>query len=821
MTLLPTFLLFFAIYIALGVVSAPVIFWTAATAGLIAATAGFGASVYWLWAVFAAVALLVNVTLLRRMFVSRPLMNAMIKGGFVPKISTTEQEALKAGNVGLEAELFSGRPDLKKLFRAPLTTLSAEEQSFLDNEIEEICASCNDWDVFQKRDLPPVTWKLMREMGVFGMIIPKAYGGKEFSATLVSTVIDKLSSRSIPLGITGMLPNSLGPGELLSHYGTQEQKDYWLPRLSGGKEIPAFALTEPNAGSDAGSITSRADVYRDDEGEIKLRLNWSKRYITMANRATVLGWAVKLFDPQNLLGRGEKPGITCVLTPTDNPAVNRKKQHDPLGVPFFNCPTSGKDVIVGPDAIIGGPAGAGRGWVMLMECLAAGRGVMLPAQATTGTKMAARVCGSYSMIRQQFGMSIGKFQGIAEPLARIGGKAYILEAARLMNTGQIDAGIKSSVSSALAKYYFTETMRETVNDGMDIMGGAAISRGPRNLMASAYIGTPISITVEGANILTRTLMIFGQGSLRCHPFAFQVLNGLIERDSRLFDRAIWGHVGHIIGNACRSAVYGITRGHLAPSPVGGPARRYWQKLAWASSGFAFTADLAMVLYGADMKRQQMLAGRFADAFGWMFMAASVLRRFEADGALKEDVPYMQWSMEHCLKRVDDAMHGAYDNFHAPLMGFFFRGPLAWFYRANPISAGPTDYLSQKIAKLMQTPGDQRERLCNNAFMPKGDDEHLPRLEEAFVLVTHAAEVIKKIRAAQKAKKLDRGRPTAMLEAALAADVITADDVKLMADAAAARDDAIQVDSFTEAEYLATAADGGWGDGDGMADFDLS
>ncbi|MDP7062853.1 MAG: acyl-CoA dehydrogenase, partial [Planctomycetota bacterium] len=501
-----TILLFLAGLLTLGFFGAKLIGWTCWI---------FSFLLWWGWPTWLLIllaipAVIFNWPALRLRVVTTLLMRFIKKAGLLPVISRTEREALDAGTVWYEGELFSGKPDFARLLKEAYPELTEEEQAFLNGPVEEVCRMTDDWEVFQRRDLSPASWQYIKDNGFFGMIIPKKYGGLEFSPTGVSAVIGKLSSRCVPLGITAMLPNSLGPAELLVHYGTDEQKNNLLPRLASGKEVPCFALTEPHAGSDAGGIRANGVVFKGEDGQLMMRLNMEKRYITLASRATILGLAFKLSDPDNLLGRGADLGICCALVPADTPGLELGRQHDPLNVPFFNCPFTGTDVVVPLDSLIGGPERVGQGWRMLMEQLAAGRGIMLPSQATAGAKMAARITGAYSNVRKQFGLSIGKFEGIEEPMARIGGMAYTLEAARRFTCGGLDGGAKPAVASAIAKYYFTESMRKVVNDAMDICGGAGISRGPRNMLAHTYFAAPISITVEGANILTRTLMIFGQ-----------------------------------------------------------------------------------------------------------------------------------------------------------------------------------------------------------------------------------------------------------------------------------------------------------------------
>ncbi|MEK7357047.1 MAG: acyl-CoA dehydrogenase, partial [Bdellovibrionota bacterium] len=498
--------------LALGFTGAPLILWTIAGAVMLY---GFGAPM-WSMIAFLAVMAIFNIRPVRRILVSSGLMKIMAP--IMPVISDTEKAALDAGVVWVEGELFSGKPDFKKMMAEPYPELTPEEKAFMDGPVERLCGAIDDWEVWQTRDLPPAAWEIMKKDRFLGMIIPKEYGGLGFSALAHSAVIQKLSSRSVPACISVMVPNSLGPAELLVHYGTEEQKKHYLPRLATGEEIPCFALTEPTAGSDAGSITSSGTLFKGDDGKLYLRLNWNKRWITRAAISTTLGLAFRLRDPENLLGKGEDVGITCALIPSKTPGVVIGRRHDPLGAPFYNCPTQGKDVVVSIDAVVGGAEGCGKGWGMLMECLAAGRGVSLPAQSAGGAKLVTRVVSAHASIRKQFGIPIGKFEGVEEPIARIAGFNYLLEAMRRYTVGALDKGIKPPVITAMAKFNATEIARKVINDGMDVMGGAGISLGPKNLLGHLYIATPIGITVEGANIMTRTLIIFGQGALRAHPY---------------------------------------------------------------------------------------------------------------------------------------------------------------------------------------------------------------------------------------------------------------------------------------------------------------
>lgn len=803
-----TFLLIVALGLALGFVGAPLVAWAAAY-GLLLLWTGAGTAMWTVFSVFVALFCIVPV---RRTLLSRPLMGWMRAAGLLPQISSTEKEALEAGTVWIEGEFFGGKPDLDRLLNIPVPELNHEEKDFLDGPVADLCSMVDDWEVFQHRDLPPEAWQQLADKRFFGMIIPKKYGGLELSATAVSAVIGKLSSRSIPLGITAMVPNSLGPAELLLHYGTEEQKNKYLPRLATGEDIPCFALTEPNAGSDAGAMQARGVVYRHENGELMLRLNWRKRYITLASVASLIGLAFKLEDPDMLLGGDPHPGITCALIPAETPGVVRGRQHDPLGVPFYNCPFEGHNVEVPIDAIIGGPARVGQGWRMLMEQLAAGRGIMLPAQSAAGSKMLSRVTGAYAAVRKQFGLSIGKFEGIAEPMARIGASAYTLESARRITSGALDGGAKPAVASAISKYYFTEGFRNNINDAMDILGGAGISCGPRNMLAHAYFAAPISITVEGANILTRTLMIFGQGAIRCHPYAYREISALQNGDLTEFDEAFWGHVGHVIRNSSRSLLLSLTRGYLASCPIEGPSRRYLQKLSWSSATFAFYADVAMATYGGNLKRKEILTGRFSDALSWMFLASATVHRFEADGRPQEDLAMFRHSMETAMANIQTALDGIFANFDAPGIGAVVRGPVQLWARMNSLGRGPSDADVNQVAKLMQVPGKQRDRLFDLLYQPTSADEPVVKLEQAFAACIQADQTVAKIRKAIRKRLLPKGKPLTMLDAAMRAGILTSAEVDQVRAAEKLRDEVIEVDGFSVREYLRTAADGGWDGG---------
>jgi acyl-CoA dehydrogenase len=637
-----------------------------------------------------------------------------------------------------------------------------------------------------------------------GMIIPREHGGLGFSAQMHSLVVVALSSRCLTAAVTVMVPNSLGPAELLLHYGTEEQKRHYLPRLAKGIEVPCFALTEPGAGSDAASMRASGVVCKGTyEGRevLGMRLNWTKRYITLAPVATVLGLAFKLRDPDRLLGGEVDLGITCALIPVDTPGVELGARHDPLGVPFMNGPTQGEDVFVPLECIIGGRAMAGGGWRMLMQCLAAGRGISLPSLATGASQLAARTSGAYATVREQFNLPIGRFEGIEEHLARIAGLTYLVDAGRRLTVGAIDRGEKPSVVTAIMKAYSTEAMRVVVNDAMDVLGGAGICRGPRNVLAHAYQAVPIGITVEGANILTRTMIIFGQGAIRCHPWVQAELEAAAARDVAKFDRAFFGHVNFVFQNLGRSIFLGLTNGAFASAPIGGVVGRYLRQLSRASASFALLADVAMGTLGASLKRKEALCGRLADALAWQYLATAAIKRFVDEGSPARDRSVLRWSVELALHRVQTAMVGLLDNL-----------PNRWAARALrpvifPLGANrkpPSDRLGAAIARGLLEDRPERLALTPHIFLPEGEDVGLALLERALDAVMAAQPVKEKLRDAQKRGALPRGLDDAVLDAALRAGVITAADRELVRTAESLRDAAVQVDAFEPSSVHAEA-----------------
>lgn len=784
----------------LGFTGAPLFLWTAVAAAFLY---GFGASQA-CWIIFGVIAVVLNVRPVRAMLISSLVLKTFKALNLIPAISETERVAIEAGVVWVEKELFSGKPNFKMMMNESYPSLTSEEQAFIDGPVEKLCSMIDDWRIQQDREIPADVMNYIKKERFFGMIIPKKYGGLEFSALCHSEVVKKVSSRSLATGITVMVPNSLGPAELLNHYGTEAQKNKYLAKLATGEEVPCFALTEPNAGSDAGALQATGELFKGDDGKLYIKLNWNKRWITLAAISTILGLAFRLRDPKNLLGKGEDLGITCGLIPSNTPGVVLGLRHDPLNTPFYNCPTRGKDVVVlAEDAIIGGLEGAGKGWGMLMECLGAGRGISLPAQATGGTQQCAMVASAHAAVRKQFGVPIGSFEGIEELMARIASSAYLLEASRRYTCGAIDKGIKPPVVTAIAKYNSTEISRRAVIDTMDILGGAGISRGPRNVISAGYVAMPIGITVEGANVLTRTLIIFGQGALRAHPWAFKEVQAVEQNNLMDFDRAFFGHVGHVVRNLFRSVGLSVTRGRLSCAPSGvGPVAHYYRKLSWASASFAIMADIAMGMLGGQLKFREQLTGRFADILSYMYLGTAVLRRWDAEGRRQEDLPYVHYCMETCFVNIQRGFDGIFQNFRPTGLGWFFRGVLGTWSMLNRFTAGPNDKLTHRVAVLSQTPGEQRSRFFGDGnYVPKdAGREHIARLEEALIAVKAAESTDRKVKKAVRAKQIAKQKGPKLYEEALAKNVITRAEFDSLARSEELRWNAIQVDEFTLEQY---------------------
>lgn len=742
-------------------------------------------------------ALVLNLRPLRLNLLSRPLFGLFKR--MLPPLSDTEREALEAGTVGWDGELFSGDPNWQKLLDLPKPVLTDAEQAFLDGPVEELCRMLDDWQIVEfDRDLPPQVWQYLKEQRFFGMIIPPEYGGLGFSALGHSAVIMKIASRSITAAVTAMVPNSLGPAELLLHYGNEAQKDYYLPRLATGEEIPCFALTGPEAGSDAAAMPDRGVVCKGTfEGQevVGIRLNWEKRYITLGPVATLLGLAFKLHDPDHLLGDREDLGITLALIPTNTPGVTIGSRHVPLDMPFMNGPNWGKDVFIPLDWIIGGAERAGQGWRMLMESLGVGRSISLPALSTGAGKLACRATGAYARIRRQFRVPIGQMEGVEEALTRIAGLTYQLEAARSLTCAAVDRGEKPAVLSAIVKYNATERMRQVLNDAMDVQGGSGICLGPRNLLGRPYQAIPIGIAVEGANILTRTLIVFGQGAIRSHPFVLKEMQAVADPDRtaglRAFDEHFFCHVGFTISTGVRAFISGLTGGRLLAVP-NGPSRRILQRLTRLSSAFVLTADTAMLVLGGNLKRKEKLSGRLADILSNLYLASAVVKQFENHGRPEEERPLVDWSCAESIRVIETSFAEFFRNFP--------NRPVAWLLRLATFPLGirpaaPADRLGHQVAALLMAPSPTRDRLTKGIFIPQDESEPLGRIDATLVKVIAAEAVEKKLRHAQRQGLIREGIDLELLAAGSGAGVITSEEARILEQANAARNEVIRVDDF--------------------------
>jgi acyl-CoA dehydrogenase len=765
-----------------------------------------------LGAVALAVAALIMIRPLRRAVISRPLFATYRK--VLPQMSDTERDALEAGTVWWEGELFRGKPDWRKLHAYPKPTLTAAEQSFMDNEVEEACRLVDDWKVTHELyDLPSEAWRYIKDKGFLGMIIPKKYGGLEFSAYAHSQIVTKLSTRSSALSVSVMVPNSLGPAELLLHYGTEEQKNHYLPRLARGIEVPAFALTSPWAGSDAASIPDSGVVCKglwQGKEVLGMRVSWDKRYITLAPVCTVFGLAFHLYDPQGLLGGKKHVGITCALVPYDHPGVDTGRRHFPLNAMFMNGPTRGKDVFMPLDFIIGGPKMAGQGWRMLMECLAAGRSISLPSSNAGMSQMIARTVGGYARVRSQFKMAVGKFEGVEEALTRIGAFTYMTNATRTMTAGAVDLGEKPSVVSAIAKYHVTERARQVANDGMDVVGGKGICLGPSNFLGRAYQQVPIAITVEGANILTRSLIIFGQGAIRCHPYLLPEMHAAHNADARQglvdFDKALWGHIGYTIKNGFRALWLGMTGSHFVGVnvDVAPEVRRYYQQMTRFSAAFAFLADISLLVLGGSVKRREKLSARLGDILAQMYLISCTLKRFESDGRQAADLPLLNWAVWDAMYKAQEAFDGVIANFPNRFIGaFLHRSIFPW---GHPYVV-PSDDLGHKVAKLLIEPSEARDRLTAECFLPMTESEPAGAIELALVATIEAEAIEAKIRDAEKAGRFANNPLANVRDIAIAAaecGVITAAEFEKLKRRNVLRDIVVHVDDFPFDFNVATA-----------------
>ena len=785
-----------AVFFIFGYFGLPVWAWTLAGAGLLAYLTLNPIA----WVVFIVVAALANLPNIRRALLTDRILALYRR--ILPDMSQTEKEAIDAGTVWWDADLFSGRPDWDKLLATPAPQLSPEEQAFLDGPVEELCAMCDDWQITHElQDLPQHVWQYIKDKGFLGMIIPRKYGGLGFSALAHSAVVMKLASRSSATAISVMVPNSLGPAELLLHYGTDEQKDHYLPRLARGLEVPCFALTNPEAGSDAASIPDYGVVCKgiwQGKEVLGMRVTWDKRYITLGPVATLLGLAFRLYDPEKLLGGKEDLGITCALVPTGTPGVNIGRRHLPLNAAFQNGPNSGKEVFMPLDWIIGGAQFAGKGWMMLMGCLAAGRAISLPTSSVGGVKALTRFTGAYARVRSQFKTPIGKLEGVEEALGRIAAHTYMMDATRIMTAGAVDLGEKPAVLSAIAKYHMTERARQCVNDAMDIHGGKGICLGPNNWIGRGYQLTPIAITVEGANILTRTLIIFGQGAIRAHPYVLREMRAAKEMTgveaSREFDDALTSHIGHVLRNGVRAFIYGLTRASFAPVPRSASPElaHYYRHVSRLSAAFAFLADISMLAMGGALKRKEKISGRLGDVLSMMYLVSATLKRYE-DQRVKADLPLVRWAVRDALYDAQQAIDQILSNFPVKALATLLRWtifPLGMPFRP------PLDSRNHECASIALEPGAARDRLTAGMYVPKGNDA-TGILEAAFVATVACEPIETKVRNAVKKGVLAARSGTDIVAHARDADIITADEYARWQHKETLRKQVIKVDDFPQ------------------------
>lgn len=757
------------------------------------------------WIVLLAILIPLNLRSIRRRYLSQPILNFFRE--VMPTMSRTEREAISAGTVGWEGDLFRGNPNWRKLLKIPKNKLSAEEQAFMDGPVQTLCSMISDWEItHQLADLPAEMWDFIKNNGFFGLIIPKLYGGKEFSAFAHSQLLVKLSGISITVSTTVSVPNSLGPAELILHYGTEEQKNYYLPRLASGEDIPCFALTSPDAGSDASSMTDHGIVCKMDfkgKKTLGVRLNFNKRYITLAPVATVIGLAFKLFDPHHLLGDKEEIGITCALIPRDTPGLTIGRRHFPLNTPFQNGPVHGKDVFIPLDWIIGGVEQAGKGWRMLMECLAAGRAITLPSSAVGGSKVACYTAGAYARIRKQFNIPIGRFEGIETPLARIAVNAYVMDAARLLTMSSVDSGEKPSVASAIIKYHTTELARDVSLDTMDIHGGKAICLGPKNYIGRGYESVPIAITVEGANILTRNMIIFGQGAIRCHPYVYSEMEAARMTDPKAalkaFDKAVIKHIAFGMSNVIRSLVLALTSAVIVKAPSG-KTKRFYQHLTRFSSAFALISDVSMLTMGGNLKRKESLSARLGDILSQLYLVSAVLKTYHDEGENADDFPIIRCACERAFSDIQFSFHELLKNYP--------NRPIAWLLRLFIFPLGrrfhrPNDNLQHKIAQLLTAPTATRDRLSSGVYISSDSDNVFVEIQDALIKTIAAEPFEKIVKSAKHDGNISGYNLMEQAQSALKQNIITQEQFDVMMQAEEARIKVISVDDFASEDLAHT------------------
>jgi acyl-CoA dehydrogenase len=753
-----------------------------------------------LWISFIATALVLNVTFIRRLLVTRYLFSVYKK--IMPNMSETERSALNAGTITWEADVFSGAPDWDKLHAIPKAELTDDEQAFIDGPVNELCAMIDDWDITHNRlDLPEEIWQFIKDNGFFSFIIPRLYGGLEFSPYAISRILIKIYTCSVSVASTVGVPNSLGPAELLLKYGTKSQQDYYLPRLAKGEDVPCFALTGDEAGSDAAAIADIGVVcmgeYNGKE-TLGINLNFSKRYITLAPVASLIGLAFKLRDPDHLIGSKDDYGITCALLPRDIEGLEIGRRHYPINQAFMNGPLKGKDVFIPLDGIIGGKDMAGHGWRMLMECLAAGRAVTLPSSGVAAGLVATYATGAYARIRKQFNLPIGKFEGVEEALARIGGKTYLMDAALCLTLSNMNLNKKSAVAAAIVKYHVTELSRDVSNDSVDIHGGKAIQMGPSNYLARAYEAIPIAITVEGANILTRSMIIYGQGAIRCHPHVLNELTAAQENDIVEFDLALWKHVGFFISNFIRTFWLGITNARFLKVPIKGPEKRYYQILTRYSAALAFFSDVAMFSLGGSLKRREKISGRLGDVLSFLYMGSGVLKRFRDEGSNHDDAPLMHWASRELSYNTQEAFHNLIRNFPGKVLPAILR---AIIFPLGRLHSNPTDRNGAEVANIMLQNSDARNRLTDGIYQPDDIHHHYGLLQSTLIKVIENDDVIKRVHTAYKKGMFKSDTILQSINAAEDIGIISAEEATDAREMQELTQKVISVDDFSQDELM--------------------
>ena len=750
------------------------------------------------WLVFAVITIPFNIPVLRKILITGRIFRIYKK--IMPNMSSTEKEALDAGTITWEADVFSGKPDWYKLLNTPRAKLTDEEQAFINGPLNTLCAMIDDWDITHHRlDLPPEIWQYLKEQGFFSFIIPKAYGGLEFSPYAISRILVTLYGVSVSVASTVGVPNSLGPGELLLSYGTEQQKDYYLPRLSKGEEVPCFALTGIAAGSDAASLSDIGVVCKGEfEGKevVGIKLNFSKRYITLAPVATLIGLAFKLRDPEHLIGEMDDYGITCALLPRDIAGMEIGRRHYPVNQAFMNGPLKGHDIFIPLDYIIGGKEMAGKGWRMLMECLAAGRAVTLPSSGVGAGVMASHATGAYARIRKQFNLPVGKFEGVEEVMAMIGGKTYMIDAALQLTLNYLNQGQKSAVAAAIVKYHVTEGSRNIVDGAMDIHGGKGIQMGPSNYLARGYEGQPVGITVEGANILTRSLIIYGQGAIRCHPYVFAEITAAQEDNLAKFDKAITKHIGFVLSNIARTLWLGLSNARFVRTPTHNPSKRYYQILTRYSAALALFSDIAMFKLGGALKRKEKLSARLGDVLSYLYMGSAVLKRYRDEGHQPEDAPLMHWASRELIYQAQEAFHNLIRNFPGKFLPFVLRLLIFPFGR---LYSNPHDKYGAEIADIMMEPSATRDRLTAGTYIPDNEADNMGLLNITLAKVVACEPLNKKIHQAYKQKLIQGDTVAERIDAALSKDIITKEEAHEMHEVERLTSEVIKVDDFSEEE----------------------